>query len=182
MAESITEGTLKQWLKQKGDYVEADEEIATIETDKVRLLSFREVEGSRRAPDVVMPGGGPLRHRRRCRTARLRGLFFPTYIPDIPSFWRACRASPPLPAIYISLYLHPDSPRPSFPPLSQIDVAVNAPKAGLITELLAAEEDTVAVGQDLFKLDPEGKNEGGGASFFSLPLPPSLPFFLKEQD
>ena len=36
MAESITEGTLKQWLKQPGDFVEADEEIATIETDKVR--------------------------------------------------------------------------------------------------------------------------------------------------
>ncbi|GAA5849423.1 hypothetical protein JCM8547_000442 [Rhodosporidiobolus lusitaniae] len=78
MAESITEGTLKQWLKQKGDYVEADEEIATIETDK-------------------------------------------------------------------------------------IDVAVNAPKAGVITELLAAEEDTVAVGQDLFKLNPEGKAAEGGA-------------------
>lgn len=35
MAESITEGTLKQWNKQIGDYVEQDEEIATIETDKV---------------------------------------------------------------------------------------------------------------------------------------------------
>ena len=37
MAESITEGTLKQFSKQIGDYVEADEEIATIETDKVCL-------------------------------------------------------------------------------------------------------------------------------------------------
>jgi 2-oxoglutarate dehydrogenase E2 component (dihydrolipoamide succinyltransferase) len=36
MAESITEGTLKSWLKQVGDSVAADEEIATIETDKVR--------------------------------------------------------------------------------------------------------------------------------------------------
>ena len=36
MAESITEGTLKQWSKQVGQYVEQDEEIATIETDKVR--------------------------------------------------------------------------------------------------------------------------------------------------
>ncbi|KAJ4348283.1 2-oxoglutarate dehydrogenase complex E2 component [Didymosphaeria variabile] len=35
MAESITEGTLKQWSKQIGDYVEQDEEIATIETDKI---------------------------------------------------------------------------------------------------------------------------------------------------
>ena len=36
MAESISEGTLKQWSKQIGDFVEQDEEIATIETDKVR--------------------------------------------------------------------------------------------------------------------------------------------------
>ncbi|KKY15015.1 putative dihydrolipoamide succinyltransferase [Phaeomoniella chlamydospora] len=35
MAESITEGTLKQFSKQIGDFVEQDEEIATIETDKI---------------------------------------------------------------------------------------------------------------------------------------------------
>lgn len=38
MAESISEGTLKQWAKSVGDYVEADEEIATIETDKVQEI------------------------------------------------------------------------------------------------------------------------------------------------
>lgn len=37
MAESITEGTLKSWSKQVGDTVAADEEVATIETDKVRI-------------------------------------------------------------------------------------------------------------------------------------------------
>ena len=35
MAESITEGTLKGWSKSVGDYVEQDEEIGTIETDKI---------------------------------------------------------------------------------------------------------------------------------------------------
>ncbi|KAI8089030.1 dihydrolipoyllysine-residue succinyltransferase E2 component [Halteromyces radiatus] len=35
MAESISEGTLKQWVKQVGDFVAQDEEVATIETDKV---------------------------------------------------------------------------------------------------------------------------------------------------
>lgn len=35
MAESISEGTLKQFNKAVGDYVEQDEEIATIETDKI---------------------------------------------------------------------------------------------------------------------------------------------------
>ncbi|KAG6855751.1 hypothetical protein H0H87_011312 [Tephrocybe sp. NHM501043] len=69
MAESITEGTLKSWSKQVGDSVSADEEIATIETDK-------------------------------------------------------------------------------------IDVSVNAPQPGKIVQLLAAEEDTVTVGQDLVIIEP----------------------------
>lgn len=68
MAESISEGTLKSWSKQVGDTVAADEEVATIETDK-------------------------------------------------------------------------------------IDVQVNAPKAGKIVKLLANEEDTVTVGQDLFVIE-----------------------------
>lgn len=36
MGESITEGTLTQWLKKVGDSVDRDEQVATIETDKVR--------------------------------------------------------------------------------------------------------------------------------------------------
>ncbi|KAI8997023.1 dihydrolipoyllysine-residue succinyltransferase E2 component [Pilobolus umbonatus] len=35
MAESISEGTLKQWVKKVGDYVHQDDEVATIETDKI---------------------------------------------------------------------------------------------------------------------------------------------------
>ncbi|KAG0046309.1 2-oxoglutarate dehydrogenase complex E2 component, partial [Linnemannia elongata] len=34
MADSISEGSLKQWNKKVGDFVALDEEIATIETDK----------------------------------------------------------------------------------------------------------------------------------------------------
>lgn len=75
MAESISEGTLKQFTKQVGDFVEQDEEIATIETDK-------------------------------------------------------------------------------------IDVAVNAPEAGTIKELLVNEEDTVTVGQDLLRLEPGSSGDG----------------------
>ena len=39
MAESISEGTLKQFTKSVGDYVELDEELATIETDKVIAMT-----------------------------------------------------------------------------------------------------------------------------------------------
>lgn len=41
MAESISEGTLKQFTKSIGDFVEQDEEIATIETDKVTNSGLR---------------------------------------------------------------------------------------------------------------------------------------------
>jgi 2-oxoglutarate dehydrogenase E2 component (dihydrolipoamide succinyltransferase) len=88
MAESITEGTLKSFSKQVGDYVEQDEEIATIETDK-------------------------------------------------------------------------------------IDVAVNAPEAGKITELLAKEEDTVTVGQDLAKIEVGAEGEGGKQDAASEPKEPA---------
>lgn len=77
MAESISEGTLKQFSKAIGDYVEQDEELATIETDK-------------------------------------------------------------------------------------IDVAVNAPEPGTIKELLAKEEDTVTVGQEIVVLETGGAPSEGG--------------------
>ena len=37
LGESITEGTLAQWLKKPGDAVDADEPIASLETDKVSV-------------------------------------------------------------------------------------------------------------------------------------------------
>ena len=39
----------------------------------------------------------------------------------------------------------------------QIDVSINAPKAGKIVKFLAKEEDTVAVGQDLYTLDTDAQ-------------------------
>src|SRR3546814_6851422 len=37
LGESITEATLGQWLKQPGEAVQADEPIASLETDKVAV-------------------------------------------------------------------------------------------------------------------------------------------------
>jgi hypothetical protein len=39
MGESITEGTLTQWFKKVGDSVKRDEQVATIETDKVNKMT-----------------------------------------------------------------------------------------------------------------------------------------------
>ena len=38
IAESISEGTPKTWQKKVGDTVAADEEVATIEADKVSIV------------------------------------------------------------------------------------------------------------------------------------------------
>jgi 2-oxoglutarate dehydrogenase E2 component (dihydrolipoamide succinyltransferase) len=90
MAESITEGTLKSWSKQVGDTVLADEEVVTIETDK-------------------------------------------------------------------------------------IDVSVTAPKSGTIVKVLANEEDTVAVGQDLFVLEPGDVGASPQKKEEQAPTPPETP-------
>lgn len=60
MAESISEGTLKQFSKQIGERVEQDEEIATIETDKVRLLLLTAWLGARPTGPVPVSIGSPL--------------------------------------------------------------------------------------------------------------------------
>ena len=38
MAESISEGTLAKWHKSVGDFVARDEQLATVETDKVKKM------------------------------------------------------------------------------------------------------------------------------------------------
>ncbi len=46
LAESITEGTIATWLKQKGDYVEKGENILELETDKVNVEVISEEAGT----------------------------------------------------------------------------------------------------------------------------------------
>jgi 2-oxoglutarate dehydrogenase E2 component (dihydrolipoamide succinyltransferase) len=45
LAESITEGTIAQWLKKTGDYVEKGESICELETDKVNVEIMAEESG-----------------------------------------------------------------------------------------------------------------------------------------
>ena len=50
----------------------------------------------------------------------------------------------------------------------QVDITVNSPEAGTVTSHLAPEGETIAVGQDLFTLDTDGKPGAGDAA----PAPP----------
>ena len=59
---------------------------------------------------------------------------------------------------------------------SQIDVSVNAPASGKITELLANEEDTVTVGQDLFRFAPGEAGESSSAVSEAAPPRPEKDF------
>ena len=101
MAESISEGTLKTWQKKVGDTVAADEEVATIETDKVCNVllpnvtfffasvrcrqffgflffrSFRHV-GTRRNVADIGPSVYPCRST--CQSTRLRQAELPSYL------------------------------------------------------------------------------------------------------
>ena len=45
LAESITEGTIAQWLKQPGETVEKGEFIVELETDKVNVEIISEEAG-----------------------------------------------------------------------------------------------------------------------------------------
>ena len=45
LAESITEGSISQWLKQPGDYINKGEAIAELETDKVNVDLISEESG-----------------------------------------------------------------------------------------------------------------------------------------
>ena len=45
LAESITEGTIAQWLKQPGDTVEKGDYIVELETDKVNVEIISEYAG-----------------------------------------------------------------------------------------------------------------------------------------
>ena len=54
----------------------------------------------------------------------------------------------------------------------QIDVSVTIPKSGKILKVLANEEDTVVVGQDLFVYEP---GEVEGCTSYSQPLQNKCP-------
>ncbi|KAI9239292.1 MAG: hypothetical protein BYD32DRAFT_235941 [Podila humilis] len=88
MADSISEGSLKQWNKKVGDFVALDEEIATIETDKV--------PPRRRSPRRKLPRRRSLRRRSRRRSLRRRPPRRPHQNP-LPLPLLSPPPSPPLP-------------------------------------------------------------------------------------
>ena len=50
MGESVTEGTILEWRKQPGDWIEADETIADVTTDKVDVEIPSPASGRRSSP------------------------------------------------------------------------------------------------------------------------------------
>ncbi|MGE4132899.1 MAG: 2-oxoglutarate dehydrogenase complex dihydrolipoyllysine-residue succinyltransferase [Bdellovibrionales bacterium] len=60
VGESITEGTIAQWMKKSGDFVKRDEVVLVLETDKASVEVVAETDGvlttSAKAGDVVKVG------------------------------------------------------------------------------------------------------------------------------
>lgn len=54
VGESITEGTLVQWFRQDGDFVEVEDPLFELETDKITLTVAAEVRGKL---SILVPGG-----------------------------------------------------------------------------------------------------------------------------
>lgn len=64
MGDSITEGSIAEWVKEEGDYVEVDDVVVVIETDKVAVDVRADVAGTvkKRHADVddIVEVGQPL--------------------------------------------------------------------------------------------------------------------------
>lgn len=54
VGESITEGTLVQWFRQDGDFVEVEDPLFELETDKITLTVAAEARGKL---SILVPGG-----------------------------------------------------------------------------------------------------------------------------
>lgn len=212
MAESISEGTLKTWLKKPGDWVEADEEIASIETDKIdvsinapkagKLVETLAKEDDTVAvgqdlytldPDASKDGGESSSGKSETPASppkqdEKEGKDEPTPAKSESSSEPAESSEPAGEAETIKVpqmaesisegtlktwmkkvgdYVEADEEIASIE-TDKIDVTINAPKAGTITEILAKEDETVAVGQDLYKLTP---GKGGKSKDSPKPQP-----------
>lgn len=237
MAESISEGTLKTWLKKEGDYVQADEEIASIETDKIDVAINAPKAGKigkflAKEEDTVQVGqdlytldsdaeGGESSSgsgdKSESQPSKSSEDSEPSPATDASKAKDMTEGNNKATEAPKEREVNPEpsesgssAPAPSgdaetikVPQMAEsisegtlktwmkkvgdfvkadeeiasietdkIDVTINAPKSGTIVEILAKEDETVSVGQDLYKLAP-GDAPSGGSSSSSKPEPTS---------
>jgi len=245
MAESISEGTLKTWLKKEGDYVQADEEIASIETDKIDVAINAPKAGKigkflAKEEDTVQVGqdlytldsdaeggesSGSSSEKSESQPSKSSEDSEPSPATDASKAKDMTQGNNKATEAPKEREVNPEpsnepseaksdnsasAPAPSgdaetikVPQMAEsisegtlktwmkkvgdfvkadeeiasietdkIDVTINAPKSGTIVEILAKEDETVSVGQDLYKLAP-GDAPSGGSSSSSKPEPTS---------
>ena len=183
MAESITEGTLKEFTKQVGDFVQQDEEVATIETDKVDIAVNAPVSGTiteflakpddnvEVGQDLLKIEPGEAKAAAPKETPKEAPKEAPKEESPAPSSSGPTVTGEPqvvkVPEMAESItegtlkefmkqageYVKQDEEIASIE-TDKVDVAVNAPISGVITDLLAKPDETVEVGQDLLKIAP----------------------------
>jgi 2-oxoglutarate decarboxylase len=168
MGESVTEGTILDWLKQEGDQVEADEPLVEVSTDKVdaevpapaagtltrivadadstvavgAVLGEIEVNGDGAAPDAPAPEPAEAP----AQEAELVEVAFPEMGDSVAEGtvleWKVQagdKVSVDDPLVEIST--------------DKVDAEVPSPVAGTIAEILVEPDSTVSVGDVLCRID-----------------------------
>jgi multifunctional 2-oxoglutarate metabolism enzyme len=186
MGESVTEGTVLEWLKQVGDRVEADEPLVSVTTDKVdaevpapasgtltkivaepdqtvevgQALGEIEVGGDDAAPAAGADGGPPSARDERAETQTV-DVTFPEMGDSVADGtvleWRV-KPGDAVAADDVLVEISTD----------KVDAEVPAPVAGTVVEILVEPDETVQVGSVLCRI-------AAGTGAPAEPVRPSAP-------
>ncbi|CAH0491507.1 unnamed protein product [Peronospora farinosa] len=165
MGDSISEGTVVEWLKAPGDFVETDEVVVVLETDKARRFFSVMKQAASSAPvattsataaeiapiEEAVPGGEDL------ETVNVPSMgdsisegTIVTILKNVGDYVRADEAV---------LIVETD----------KVSVDVNAPFSGKVTSILAKLDDVVKVGSPLFVIDKAAHAPAESATLASSP-------------
>ncbi|TYZ58664.1 hypothetical protein PybrP1_003810 [[Pythium] brassicae (nom. inval.)] len=180
MGDSISEGTVVEWLKQPGDFVAADDVVVVLETDKVSVDVRAPFAGTLAqqlaAIDANVLVGAPLfqlvKGERGAAVAASPATAAPAASPAAPV--AAAASAPAGEAEIVNVPSMGDSISEGtivhwsksagdhvaaddvvvVIETDKVSVDVRAPKSGVIQSVLAKVDDVVAIGAPLFKLLP----------------------------
>src|SRR4051812_18269376 len=178
MGESVTEGTILEWRKQEGDPVEVDDVLVEISTDKVDaevpspaagvLLKIHAGEGDTVQVGALLAEIAPGGNGASAPSAPPAPDEAPAEVIDIttPAGGESVTEGTILEwAVNVGDHVA-DGQTVVEISTDKVDMELPAPAAGTITEILAAEGETVTVGQVIARMAPGG---GNGAASHAAP-------------
>ncbi|KAE8973379.1 Dihydrolipoyllysine-residue succinyltransferase component of 2-oxoglutarate dehydrogenase complex [Phytophthora rubi] len=186
MGDSISEGTVVEWLKQPGDAVAEDEVVVVLETDKVSVdvrAPFAGAMGQQLAAidDNVLVGASLFQIVKGAEAAPAAATEAPAAAAAAPS---GEETTVPVPSMGDSIsegtvveWLKKAGDFAAEDEVvvvletDKVSVDVRAPKAGTVTSILADVDQTVEIGVPLFKMVLGGEAPAAAAPAASTPAP-----------